>query len=339
MIRQLVPVVPIAIIDAPQAGTGKSLLASAVHAVATGLAGNMLSVPTSDEEMKKLITASMIEGATVMLLDNLDGKLFHPSLASAITATIWKDRRLGFSETVTVPQLATWIVTGNNIMLGGDIPRRGYRIRLDAKSSKPWDDGRQFKHENLIGWVRENRGRIIAAGLTLCRAWYASSCPAYDVRRLGSFEEWSCTVGRILAHSDLRGFLANCDELYAEADEDGGQWEAYFHAWHEKYGEQEVAVSQIATDVLADAILRDALPDELGKFVERAGFLMHEYRIREENSFKIRLGEALKARKGRRYGAAELLLHASEDKHAKTVRWSVRPTTAGSAGSRGSVSA
>lgn len=340
-VRHLVQLVPIAVIDAPQAGTGKSLLAGVIHAIATGTPGNMLSIPAADEEMRKLITSSLMEGAGMMLFDNLDGQLFHPSLARAVTATVWKDRRLGVNENVAVPQLATWIVTGNNVALAGDLPRRCYRCRLDAKTSKPWDDGRTYAHPNLIPWVLENRGRIIAAILTLCRAWFAAGKPEYNVPQLGSFEAWSSTVGNVLAHVGIQGFLANRDEMYAQADEDSPQWEAFLTAWNAKYGDRLVSAAAIVEEITLAASLRDALPDSLSGFVEQVTSLMAaEFRIKESGRFKIRLGRALSARKGRRYGPAGLYLVRGEDSHSKIALWSVKSASnAGSAGNGGSVSA
>jgi hypothetical protein len=160
----------LALLDAPQQGTGKSLLASTIALIATGRPASMMAAPDSDEEWRKRITATLYSGANVINIDNIEGQLKAPSLASALTSEIWRDRMLGRSETLELPQRATWLATGNNIRLGGDLQRRSYWIRLDAKSATPWLD-RKFKHPNLAEWVLENRGRIVAAILTLARAW------------------------------------------------------------------------------------------------------------------------------------------------------------------------
>jgi hypothetical protein len=140
--------VPLALLDAPQQGTGKSLLASVIGLVATGRATAMLAAPDTDEEWRKRITATLHSGASVITIDNVEGQLRAPSLANALTADVWKDRILGRSESIELPQLATWLATGNNIRLGGDLQRRCYQIRLDAQSGTPWM-GRKFKHPDL----------------------------------------------------------------------------------------------------------------------------------------------------------------------------------------------
>lgn len=125
--------VPLALIRAPSAGTGKSLLAAIIAIICTGHESTLLT-PTKDEELEKRITTLLSEGAIFINLDNVDQKIDHPSLASVITLTHWHGRRLGVSQTISVQQLTTRVATGNNIGLGGDIPRRCYPIELDARS-------------------------------------------------------------------------------------------------------------------------------------------------------------------------------------------------------------
>jgi hypothetical protein len=161
--------VPLALLDAPQQGTGKSLLASIIALTATGKPTAMMAAPDNDEEWRKRITATLYSGANVITIDNIEGRIASASLANALTAQVWKDRILGRSESIELPQQATWLATGNNIRLGGDMQRRCYWIRLDAHSATPWL-GREFKHPDLKQWVLENRGLIIAALLTLGRA-------------------------------------------------------------------------------------------------------------------------------------------------------------------------
>ena len=171
LIRQAIPgPVPLALIDAPQAGTGKTLLAEIVAMIGTGRAGEMLGAPRDDEEWRKQITSKLSAGGTMVVVDNVENALYAPSLARALTSRTWTDRVLGRSEMVTVSQRATWIATGNNISLRGDLPRRCYWIRLDAKDSRPWKR-EKFKHPDLTSWVEKTRGELVGAVLTIARGW------------------------------------------------------------------------------------------------------------------------------------------------------------------------
>jgi hypothetical protein len=161
--------VPLALLDAPKPGTGKGLLADVVSLIATGNCAAILAAPEKDEEWDKRITAILLQGRTIICIDNIVGTLQSASLEGVLTAEVHEGRVLGQSTMVKVPNRATWLATGNNIRLGGDLPRRCYRIRLDPHVSRPWMRS-GFTHEDLTGWVAEQRASLIAALLTLARA-------------------------------------------------------------------------------------------------------------------------------------------------------------------------
>ena len=316
LIRQAIPgPVPLALIDAPQAGTGKTLLAEIVAMIGTGRAGEMLGAPRDDEEWRKQITSKLSAGGTMVVVDNVENALYAPSLARALTSRTWTDRVLGRSEMVTVSQRATWIATGNNISLRGDLPRRCYWIRLDAKDSRPWKR-EQFKHPNLTSWVESSRGELVGAGLIIARGWYAAGKPkAEGVPRLGSFEAWAEIVGGILRFAGIEGFLANLEELYSKADEGNAEWEAFLEEWWRQLGEDKITVKDLAKLIEDEKPLQDALPGDLS-----------EARDKGEGSFTRRLGKAIAKRAGTRYG--EDGLHITEAGSVRAGKlWSVRDSS------------
>jgi hypothetical protein len=171
--------VPAGVTTATKAGTGKTIMQEMMGVISTGRWTPMHNPPfkrDDDAEWSKVITAVLIKGSTIICFDNVDGLLRSPSLASAITAKVYSARILGFSKTAEIPVNVSWFVNGNNIQLGGDLPRRCYWIRLDAKMSRPWERN-GFKHKDLGAWVMENRGQLIAALLTMVKAWYVAGCP------------------------------------------------------------------------------------------------------------------------------------------------------------------
>ncbi len=304
--------VPLGLIDKPQAGTGGSLLAEAAAMIGTGRQAEMLGAPRDDEEWRKQITAKLSSGASTVVIDNVDGSLYAPSLARALTANTWSDRILGRSETVNLQQRATWLATGNNVILRGDLPRRCYWIRLDAQQSRPWQrDG--FKHPDLIRWITENRGELVGALLTIARAWFAAGKPkAKGLPRLGSFEAWSETIGGMIAHARVPGFLGNLDALYVKADEGGAEWEAFLSAWREAFGGEPTTVKVLTDRIKRDDRLRWVVPPDLLPDLER-----------NEGSFVRKLGNALSARVGRRYGEEEELYVERAGTLHKTALWKV----------------
>jgi hypothetical protein len=304
--------VPLALIDKPQAGTGGSLLAETVSVIGSGRTAEMLGAPRDEEEWRKQITAKLAAGATMVTVDNVEGALYAPSLARALTARTWTDRVLGRSETVTVRQLASWIATGNNIQLRGDLPRRCYWIRLDARESRPWQR-QNFRHPDLLGWVTKNRGRLVHALLTLARAWFAAGRPKDPkLPRLGSFEAWTETVGGMVAFAKIPGFLGNLSALYDKADEGTAEWEEFLLAWWEECGEDAVTVAELVKRIKGSDELRAALPPDLAEAFDKS-----------EGSFSRRLGNALSKRAGTRYG--EDALHVSRaGELRRAVRWKLQ---------------
>ena len=188
VVRELCGCVPLALIDAPTAGTGKSLLAKIAAIVATGSMPEFGVLPTDESETLKMLTSKLQESPSILVFDNADEPIKSATLAAVITSEVWQDRLLGRNRILHLPMRAALVTTGNNLRLMGDMQRRCYRVRLDANAAQPWTrDG--FKYQ-LPGYAVENRGRIIAALLTMALAWICGGCPCGGNPTLGSFESW-----------------------------------------------------------------------------------------------------------------------------------------------------
>lgn len=322
---------PLALIDKPQAGTGASLLAEAVSILATGRQAAMMTAPRDDEEWRKKITAALLEGATVITIDNVENVLQSASLAAALTTGTWKDRLLGQSATAIIPQRATWLATGNNLKLGGDMPRRCYWIRLDAQTARPWRR-QDFRHPGLIGWVTDNRGALLGALLTVARAWYAAGQPMVDGQpSLGSFDDWARTMGGVLAHAGIAGFLGNLDALYERVDEEGQAWLRFFATWYDVIGEAEISGAELMARLKrglaepgkdaggellpqdpGDVSLVEALPEPMAEVLTDP---------KRGANFSRIMGKALAKRTDVTFDDEGLRLEKRQDTDKKTAKW------------------
>ncbi|EFH90810.1 hypothetical protein [Ktedonobacter racemifer] len=310
--------VPLALIDATRPGTGKSLLAETVALIATGRKASMMTAPYDDNEWRKRIASTLAEGATIITIDNIKARLQSASLDSALTSHTVKERILGESRNGVYAQCATWMATGNNIQLGGDLPRRCYWIRMDARTAKPWTRG-GFKHD-LETWIPTHRGEIITALLTLVRAWYDAGKPLMsEPIKMGSFQAWVNTIGGILEHGSVNDFLGNAQALQ-EQDEDALQWAAFLRAWLAHYHLNQILASVLVKDIKAGSTLDEiestlvglynALPDDLTDI--------------QKGDFKRRLGKALSYRVGTQFDESGLhLVKGEPDKRSGAVYWSV----------------
>ncbi|HWR50331.1 MAG TPA: hypothetical protein VN428_04450 [Bryobacteraceae bacterium] len=309
---------PLALIDAPKWGTGKTLLGMVVYAVATGTEGTVCVAPATEEEWRKRMMSILDRGSAVVIIDNIDQTLRSPALSAVLTTSYWEDRILGRSEDVRLPNVSSWIATGNNIVLGAEMGRRAYRIRLDAQVANPAKrTGFKRTDQELLDWVREQRGTLVAALLTMIRAWWVDGRPKADVPAFGSFNTWAQTVGGILHHAGIEEFLGNLETVQQQADEESAQWDQFLCALAIIFGESDFTVGDIVERVLdAPTVLSSSFPDDIGH--------PDEHRNEGIGSLGRRIGKAFARKCGTRFGDLELRIErARPDSHTKVQRWRV----------------
>ncbi len=306
--------VPMAVISAPAPGTGKSLLQDIVAIIGTGESAPMAGFPRDDDEMRKFITSRLLAGDPLVSFDNLELPLWGPSLARALTCQEWEDRILGGNTTARLPQKAVWIANGNNLKIRGDLPRRTFPIRLDARLSRPWER-QDFKRKDLRDWVSRWRGDFLGAILTVGRAWFIAQKPEpkKPLPVMGGFECWVEIIGGILAFAGIEGFLENLEQFQDESDLEGPEWESFLETWAKTVGREAKTCQEVT------AILRDnhdfaaTLPDNL------------EHVLKDpEKSFERSLGRALARKEKRPYGQNNLALQRVSTARKVTL-WTVAP--------------
>lgn len=318
--------VPLALFDATTQGTGKTLLAEVINLILTGRPAELMSAPTEPEEWRKQLTSILIELPSLVIIDNVAGVIDWDLLAKVLTGEAHKDRILGKSQTVAVPIRCSWIATGNNIRLGGDMARRCYWIRMDAGCPDPFRRT-GFKHERLKEYVLERRRELLVALLTLARAWFAAGQPRASTPPVGSFEHWTEVVAGILEYARVEGFLTNSDALFEQSDTERSDWETFLEALEDAFAGAAFTIAElwerlnektyeelIRRSVLTDRAeeLRATVPADLTRFMDREG------------QFKQRVGFALNGKRGQRFGKRQLRIErALTDSHAKVARWRI----------------
>lgn len=309
LIRHAVDLVPMAIVTAPIKGSGKGLLAHLSSTIAAGREAGVYAFPDDENEVRKAIDGMLLQGQQFVFLDEVT-ELRSRHLAAVLTSTRPDIRMLGRSDMFQVPQRATWVAAGNNISVAGDMDRRSYRIRLDPKTSQPWlRNG--FRHPNLLEHARANRGLYLSDLLTMAMVWWNDGKPAPpDPVRLGSFGDWARTVGGILHHAGIEGFLGNQTEHYSASDADADEWDAFLARALILTSGQEFTVGRLCGLLDSDGELRALLPGDL---VEKHG----------QKAFTRNLGHALGRRKGTRHGDRELHLAEAGKDRTKTNQWRI----------------
>ncbi len=208
---------PLFAVDANTRGSGKSRLVDAASIAAYGLPAARSPISSQDEEMRKSITSLLSEGAPTVLFDNVrsGGRIGGPALDALLTSDVWRDRLLGKTQTLTLPARTVWWLTGNNVQMTGDLPRRTLKIRLQSPLEDP-EDRSGFKHGEggeLLRHIDRHRRLLVTQGLIILRAHFLAGRPDMGAH-WGSFESWC----RIIA-SAIR-WVGLPDPLVSRATED-----------------------------------------------------------------------------------------------------------------------
>jgi len=191
VVRGAFPTVPAHAARSPEAGTGKSYLFDTISAIAIGRAMPVMAAGRDEAEMEKRLGAALLAGQPLISIDNVNGELGGDALCQAVERPAVQVRILGRSESPTVePRSTSIFCTGNNLTVSGDLTRRVLVATLDSRLEHPED--REFSGEPVRD-VLADRGKYVAACLTICRAYVVASRPDL-LPRLPSFEGWSDTV-------------------------------------------------------------------------------------------------------------------------------------------------
>lgn len=213
--------VPMATYTANCRGTGKTLLASANGVIYQGHELAVISVTGDDAEMRKRITAILLAGTAMPLLDNAH-TIGGDAIDALMTARTWQDRVLGESlMTAELPATAIWAATGNNITYTGDSARRVMECRLETLLERPEErPTTEFRHADLLGWLRRHRGPLMAAAITMVRAFDRAGRPDQGLTPWGGYEHWSALVRGCIVWCGLADPGETRQRVHEEADAD-----------------------------------------------------------------------------------------------------------------------
>jgi hypothetical protein len=300
--RTLNDLAPAAAVNAPEMGYGKSLLVQTHYALATGGDLAIAALPATEDEWGKQIMTWLREGREAILLDNVEEPLRSGQLEGALTSHTYSRRDLGVIANASAPNEAVWIMTGNNLVLRGALPRRVFTINM-AGVAKPYDRASStFKHPNLVAWVKAERPRLLAAAYTVYRYWVGlGRPPAPHGRELASFETWSRVVGGVLACVGVDAFLATAHEQMADTDPSRVEYAQFVATLGRTYPGIAFRVADLYRDHLAHASEYDAvygmLPSELQALAGNPGKLrplIPQFLERPNSSFRRQVPIAVK---------------------------------------------
>jgi len=190
VVRGALGMVPVHAFTAPTPGTGKSYIADVTAAVISGRWCPVITPGRTEEELEKRLGAMLLAGYPIISLDNISNGLSGDALCQIAERPTVRIRILGKSETPECEFRGIIIANGNNLAVIGDMTRRVILGNLDAQVERP--EERQFTFDP-VQRVLADRGRYIAAAMTIVRAYLAAGQP--DKRPvLASYAAWSDMV-------------------------------------------------------------------------------------------------------------------------------------------------
>lgn len=296
------PPYKLVVFDAPQQGSGKTLLAQLAQILHGGvLRGGVQH--QDDPEMRKVITTILdCTTGAVVIFDNLTGMLDSPVLAGLLTSNEWNDRVLGATREVHAINDRLWTATANNLAVGIDMVRRTLWVGIDPQMPRP-QDRTGFTITDLPGWTRAHRGDLLHALLVLVRAWVVAGRPVKPARSSDSFANWVQTVDGILANAGVPGRFDDPGAAKQEAGEQDDEWGDFLAAVYAVFADRAWTTNELLARVstlgkfdaaAAPMIPLESLPESLAEKAAR--------HVRGPAGIAVSLGRWLMNRDGRFVG-------------------------------------
>jgi hypothetical protein len=291
LVRRALPSAPLGAVTAPVMASGKTLLADCIAILATGVSAPAMTYPDKEEEAAKTALSVLVEGDPVVLIDNIERPLQGDWLCSILTQEVFQQRLLGRSEMMRVPTTTLWLATGNQLVVAGDLRTRTLLVKIDPKSEHP--EQRLFGGD-LREWTTINRPRLVAAGLTLMRAFIANGTPVSEiVKPWGRFERWSEMVRAPLVWLDCEDPCGSLAALEGD-DPERNELARMQQAWRACFGDESVSAREAVDRVQP----YDSRPDSDARAL---GDVLKEIAADRTGGLSVRrLGKWLQKHGGRR---------------------------------------
>lgn len=309
------------LISAHQPGSGKTFLAQTILEIYGGSIRPALrcETPGAEEEIRKAITANLCKSEeAVSLWDNLTGMLTSLNIDALISSRRWSDRILGFTEDRSLANDKLWLITGNNIQVGGDTPRRVLRVNLDAKVARP-EKRNNFVIKNYLGWIEANKGDVLWSLYTLIAAWRDAGKPFWSNGGQDNFFNWVGVLSGIIRVAGWPG------EFDADSTKERNEspilqeWGFFCEAAHSQFGDGEWLVRDLMDRISTSGLMpgKPLTPDIIPLD------LLREFNDGAVLSVGRGIGLRLKHLENQHLGGYQL--RRSKTRQANGYRWSVHP--------------
>lgn len=168
-----------------------------------------------------------LSGVALFSIDNVSTLIAGDTICQMVERPVLSLRALGKSDMHVIPNALTLFGTGNSARVHRDMVRRTLLSELDTNMERP--ETRVFARPDLLHQLVQDRGRYIAAGLTILRAYVEAGLPG-RVSQLPSYGDWSDLVRSPLVWQGCADPARSIDAS-SEEDPDAMETAALIAAW------------------------------------------------------------------------------------------------------------
>ena len=223
---------PLFLFDANNSGAGKTKLCDVIAIVASGREMPRGSYPHDDAEMGKMLLSVALAADRFVMFDNVPTgfSVGGSALDRVLTSRTIKDRILG--QSAMTPELqfdAVLYATGSNLGLRGDVLRRVVPCRLETDIERPEERTGFAIQGDFLEYVKKNRGRYVAAALTILRAYVVAGKPDQNLTPM-DYTAW-CGLVRNAIHWAIGIDPCQTRRQLVANDEEANKRKALVEGW------------------------------------------------------------------------------------------------------------
>lgn len=237
------------LIDSPSSGIGKGTLVNMTSVLMSGRMPANMNQPGGEDELRKSVFSFLRDGVDHLSIDNITLPFGGEAYDTMMTSEVYTQRVLGKSETESVPNRTLITITGRNVKFRGDGVGRTMRARMITMMERP-DVGRTFKYPELVEYVREHRAELVAACLTIARAYLLAGRPN-KCSPLREYTQWNAMVREPILWLGRGDVIASIEAQRVDSDEDVTAYLELAAAWYDVYGERPVSLAEAVEELVA----------------------------------------------------------------------------------------
>lgn len=195
---------PMFVFNANAQRSGKSLLAKMALMTVFGTASST-SWSENKEEFRKSLETAANTAAPYIFFDNVRMHMANADLERFVTSPDVTCRVMGKNtEQITVPNVATVLITANQATTSTDIAERSLFVNLFVNEADPQARKINRPIDEVSLSDPEHRRKMLSALWAMVRNWVDMGKKRNQTSRLVGFEQWSEVIGMIV---QLGGFV------------------------------------------------------------------------------------------------------------------------------------